>query len=115
MLVLFRINYRSNFGQLQKQFFALFSIYLRSAEVVHGDICERNGFIDFGEVAPGYQNDVVDVGRFQWCTHRLPEGERDKVSRAAGELIEKEDVHSALAMLEELKELQCRGMLCGSV
>jgi len=43
---------------------------LRAAEIVHGDICERNvcsdalsiRLIDFGEVAPRYANDIVAAG-----------------------------------------------------
>jgi tRNA A-37 threonylcarbamoyl transferase component Bud32 len=84
--------------------------HLQSAGVVHGDICERNVcidgssilLIDFGEVAPKYQNDIVATGRlFQWCTDRLSEAERERVSRAAWELIKREDVDAALMVLEE--------------
>jgi hypothetical protein len=85
-------------------------IHLRGARVVHGDICERNIciegssiiLIDFGEVAPRYQNDVVATGTLlQRCTDRFSEGERERISRAAWELIKREDVNAALAILDE--------------
>ena len=88
-------------------------IHLRSAEVVHGDICERNiciqgssiQLIDFGEVAPRYQNDVVAVGKLlQWCVARFREGERGRISKAATELIERENVDAALTILAGPKD-----------
>jgi hypothetical protein len=86
--------------------------HLRSARVVHGDICERNIciegssilLIDFGEVAPRYQNDIVATGMlFQWCMIHFSEGERERISRATSELVKREDLNAVLAILE-LKE-----------
>jgi hypothetical protein len=51
------------------------------------------------------KTNVVAIGKlFQWSTDRFPEGEREKISRAARELIEREDVDAALAILIELRE-----------
>ena len=85
-------------------------MHLQSACVVHGDICERNVcidgssilLIDFGEVAPRYQNDIVAAGRlFEWCMNQFSEVERERISRAAWELIEREDFDAALVILEQ--------------
>ena len=104
------------FGQLKVQHLVSLvhaAIRLRSAELIHGDVCERNicirgpsiQLIDFGEVAPGYQNDVVAIGRlFEWCMDRFPEDERNRISRAATELIHREDITAALEILEQTND-----------
>ena len=85
--------------------------YLRAAQVVHGDICARNvcidgsstQLIDFGEVASGYRNDVVASGELLlWCIeHRMVTNDvKAKISRAARELIIREDLSAALVILE---------------
>ena len=80
---------------------------------MHGDICERNvcvqcfsvQLIDFGEVAPRYQSDMVAIGRlFQWCLDHFSEGEQDRINRAATELIDREDIDAALAILQQPEE-----------
>lgn len=88
-------------------------IHLRSAQVVHGDICERNvciqccsvQLIDFGEIAPRYENDIVAIGRlFLWCLDHFSEHEQDWINRAARELIDREDIDAALAILKQREE-----------
>jgi hypothetical protein len=85
--------------------------YLRSAQVVHGDICARNvcidgsstQLIDFGEIAPGYKNDVVASGELLlWCVERMMATNevKEKISRAANKLIDLEDLNTALVILE---------------
>lgn len=85
-------------------------VHLRSAHVVHGDICERNVclngssilLIDFGEVAPGYRNDIIATGTLlQWCMKEFSEVERERLARAASELIDHEDIDAALTILED--------------
>ena len=86
--------------------------YLYAAGVIHGDICTRNvcidgaftQLIDFGEIAPGYRNDVVAAGELLlWCVDRLaaPDAVKAKVIRAASDLIEREDINGALDLLGE--------------
>lgn len=85
--------------------------YLRAAQVVHGDICARNvcidgsstQLIDFGEVAPGYRNDVVASGELLlWCVEHMTvtNDVKVKISRAASELINREDLSAALVIFE---------------
>ena len=89
--------------------------HLRTAGVIHGDICERNvcvsrsavQLIDFGDIAPGYQNDVVAVGKLlQWCTieFSFTDAQKNTISKAATELIEKEDIDAALTILNRLRD-----------
>ena len=82
---------------------------LRLAQVVHGDICERNvcisgasiQLIDFGEVAPQYPGDVVAVGKLlQWCVGWFLGSENDRILEAAKELIEREYLDAALEILD---------------
>lgn len=84
--------------------------YLCAAGVLHGDICARNvcidggstQLIDFGEMAPGYRNDVVAAGELLlWCAERIvvPDEVKARVTRAARELIEREDINAALDLL----------------
>ena len=86
--------------------------YLCAAGVIHGDICTRNvcidrgstQLIDFGEIAPGYRNDVVAAGELLlWCAERIvaPDAVKAKVTRAASDLIEREDINAALGLLGE--------------
>jgi tRNA A-37 threonylcarbamoyl transferase component Bud32 len=84
--------------------------HLRSAHVIHGDICERNVcldgssilLIDFGEVAPRYANDIVATGTLiQWCMKQFSAVERERLARAASELIDREDIEAALTILAD--------------
>ena len=86
--------------------------HLLAANVVHGDICARNicfngpsiQLIDFGEIAPGYNSDVIASGEFLlWCRSRmtLSNEEKEKISRAANELIERENLDGSLTILEK--------------
>lgn len=86
--------------------------HLLEANVVHGDICERNvcmsgsliQLIDFGERRPKYNNDVVALGELLlWCMERMTSTDivKKKVSRAAVELLARQDPDAALAMLED--------------
>src|SRR5437773_12309649 len=79
--------------------------YLQSAQVVHGDICERNvcisgaaiQLIDFGDVAPQYQDDVVAVGKLlQWCAARFAMEDSDRITKAGEELVERRNLDTAL-------------------
>lgn len=90
--------------------------YLHTAGVIHGDICKRNTcidgastqLIDFGEIAPGYRNDMVAVGELLlWWAERIvaPEAVKAKVIRASCDLIEREDIKAALNLLEESSQL----------
>lgn len=83
---------------------------LRLAQVVHGDICERNvcisgpsiQLVDFGDVAPQYQGDVVAVGKLLlWCVGRFLERETEILVSVSEMLIEREDLDGALEILEE--------------
>jgi len=94
--------------------------YLLAAEVVHGDIWERNvcldgasvQLIDFGEVVPERENDVVASGELLLrCMKRmmLTNAEKETISKAASELIERKNPHAALVMLEEIDDEVCDG------
>lgn len=83
---------------------------LRSANVEHGDICDRNiclegssiQLIDFGEKAPGYVNDVVATGRLmRSCVDcmKVRGNEEAVICKAADVLMEREDIDSALIIL----------------
>lgn len=83
---------------------------LSAAGVLHGDICPRNvcingaftQLIDFGEIVSGYRNDVVAASELLlWCAERMaiPDEVKAKVTRAAGDLIEREDINAALDLL----------------
>ena len=80
---------------------------MRDANVLHGDICERNvciqdssiQLIDFGEVAPDYKNDVVATGTLLlrcMANMTVNDEQRLNIAGAAAVLIEHEDVAPAI-------------------
>jgi hypothetical protein len=55
--------------------------------------------VDFGDVAPGYEGDIIAVGKLvQWCITRFSI-ENMEIARAAEVLIDREDVDMALEVL----------------
>jgi hypothetical protein len=92
------------------------AMHLRAAGVTHGDICERNvcvqdssiQLIDFGELAPDYDNDVVATGcLLRRCVDRmdLRDGQKNKVLEASVALIEREDVDLAISILRQSMDM----------
>lgn len=86
--------------------------HLRDADVLHGDICDRNvcvhgsstQLIDFGEIAPDYENDVVATGRLLLqCRDRmlLMKEQKDVITKASKALIERCDIDSGLEILQQ--------------
>jgi tRNA A-37 threonylcarbamoyl transferase component Bud32 len=86
--------------------------HLRAAGVVHGDICRRNvcidssstQLIDFGEIIPGYKNDVVATGELLlWCVERMTitNKVKERITKAASDLIELEDLDAAFVVLDD--------------
>ena len=86
--------------------------HLRDADLLHGDICDRNvcvhGFstqlIDFGEIAPDYENDVVATGRLLLqCRDQmlLMNEQKDIITKASKALIERCDIDSGLQILQQ--------------
>jgi hypothetical protein len=86
--------------------------HLRDADVLHGDICDRNvcvrgssiQLIDFGEIAPDYENDVVATGRLLvQCRDRmlLRKEQKEIITNASMALIERCDIDSGLKILQQ--------------
>ena len=86
--------------------------HLEDANVLHEDICDRNvcvhgsstQLIDFSEIAPYYENDIVATGHLLLqCRDRmsLMKERKDIITKASKALIERCDIDSAVKILQQ--------------